>query len=87
MPSRDFHDPHDRRFHFVRYADDFLLGFAGPVAEAREIKEKLRTFLKEELHLEMSEEKTMMTHAHTQEAKFLGYGATRLIEIGSQARG
>jgi retron-type reverse transcriptase len=76
MPSRDFHDPNYRRLHFVRYADDFLLGFAGPVAEAREIKEKLRTFLKEELHLEMSEEKTLITHANTQEAKFLGYEIT-----------
>src|SRR5947209_7542939 len=51
----------------------WLLGFAGPIAEAQEIKEKIRTFLQETLHLELSEEKTLITHAQTQEARFLGY--------------
>lgn len=57
---------------YLRYADDFLLGFAGPIAEAKEIREKLRKFL-ETLKLELSEEKTLITHAKTQAAKFLGY--------------
>ena len=53
------------------------LGFAGPKAEAGQIKEKLRRFLADELHLELSAEKTLITHATTQKekkaARFLGY--------------
>jgi hypothetical protein len=56
----------------VRYCDDFLLGFAGPRHEAEEIKEKIRTFLREELQLELSESKTLITHAVSQAAHFLG---------------
>jgi hypothetical protein len=71
----------------VRYADDTLFGFAGPKSEAEEIKRTLGNFLRETLKLELSQEKTLITHAATQPAHFLGYGATRLIETGLQARG
>jgi group II intron reverse transcriptase/maturase len=76
LPSRDPQDPNYRRLRYVRYADDFLLAFAGPKAEAEEIKEKLATFLRDELKLEMSAEKTLITHAATQAARFLGYEIT-----------
>ena len=35
LPSRDPLDPGYRRLRYVRYADDILLGFAGPKAEPR----------------------------------------------------
>jgi group II intron reverse transcriptase/maturase len=73
LPQRDPYDPEYRRLRYVRYADDFLLGFAGPEVEAETIKEQLRKFLQEELKLEMSQEKTVITHAHTSAARFLGY--------------
>lgn len=73
LPSRDPNDPDYRRLRYVRYADDFLLGFAGPKAEAREIKRKLAVFLKDELKLELNEEKTLITHARDGAAQFLGY--------------
>lgn len=73
LPSIDPDDADYRRLRYVRYADDFLLGFAGPKAEAEEIREKLRTFLCETLKLELSPEKTLITHATTQAARFLGY--------------
>jgi hypothetical protein len=57
----------------VRYCDDFLLGFAGPKHEAEEIKERIRKFLRDELKLELSESKTLLTHATSQAARFLGY--------------
>jgi len=57
----------------LRYADDWLLGFIGPKSEAEEIKAAIGTFLEEKLHLEMSTSKTLITHARTQHAKFLGY--------------
>jgi hypothetical protein len=47
----------------VRYADDTLLGFAGPKAEAEEIKERLAQFLRGEIKLELSPEKTLITQA------------------------
>jgi group II intron reverse transcriptase/maturase len=73
LPSTDPHDPEYRRLFYVRYADDTLLGFAGPRQEAEEIKQKLGQFLQETLKLEMSEEKTLITQASTQAARFLGY--------------
>lgn len=73
VPSRDTHDPDYRRLHYVRYADDFLLGFAGPKVEAGEIKEKIREFLSTTLKLQLSEEKTLITHASQDRARFLGY--------------
>jgi len=73
VPSRDSHDPNFRRLYYVRYADDFLLGFAGPKAEAEEIKAQIRDFLAERLRLSLSEEKTLITHATTEKARFLGY--------------
>ena len=73
IPANEPNDPHYRRLRYVRYADDFLLGFAGPKQEAEGIKERLRLFLREELKLELSEEKTLITHATTEKARFLGY--------------
>jgi Reverse transcriptase (RNA-dependent DNA polymerase) len=73
LPSQDPDDPGYRRLGYVRYCDDFLLGFAGPKHEAEEIKAKIRAFLRDELKLELSEPKTLITHAASQAARFLGY--------------
>ncbi len=73
IPSCDPNDPNFRRLNYVRYADDFLLSFAGPKNEAEEIRDRLRLFLRETLKLELSEEKTLITHAVTKAARFLGY--------------
>ena len=73
LPSRDPYDPGFRRLRYVRYADDFVLGFIGPKADAEQIKESLETFLRDTLKLELSKEKTLITHATSQAAKFLGY--------------
>ena len=76
LPSVDCDDPGYRRLHYARYADDTLFGFTGPKAEAEEIKQRLTTFLRDELHLELSAGKTLITHARTGAAKFLGYEIT-----------
>ncbi len=73
LPSQAPDDPNFRRLHYLRYADDWLLGFAGPKAEAKEIKARLRTFLRDHLKLELSEDKTLITHAGSKAARFLGY--------------
>jgi len=73
IPSHDPQDPEYRRLRYVRYADDFILGFAGPRAEAEQIRNKLEGFLSTTLKLELSEHKTLITHAVTGIARFLGY--------------
>jgi group II intron reverse transcriptase/maturase len=73
MPSRDPDDPNFRRLWYVRYADDFLLGFTGPKDEAQQIKQQLATFLRDKLKLDLSAEKTLITHARDDKARFLGY--------------
>jgi group II intron reverse transcriptase/maturase len=73
LPARDPNDPHFRRLWYVRYADDWLLGFSGPRAEAEAIKGQLKAFLHDTLKLTLSEEKTLITHARTASARFLGY--------------
>jgi Retron-type reverse transcriptase len=76
LPSKDPADPGFRRLRYVRYCDDHLLGFTGPKAEAEEIKIRLAGFLREELKLELSHEKTLITHARTGAARFLNYEIT-----------
>jgi group II intron reverse transcriptase/maturase len=72
-PCADFQDPDYSRLRYARYADDFLLGFIGTKEEAETIKSKVRGWLRDNLKLELSEEKTLITHARTDAAKFLGY--------------
>jgi group II intron reverse transcriptase/maturase len=73
LPVGDPADPNYRRLRYIRYADDTLFGFAGPKAEAEDIKRQLKEFLQTSLKLELSEEKTLITHANTEAARFLGY--------------
>lgn len=73
LPSVDTYDTTYRRLRYVRYADDFILGFTGSKAEAKDIKKQIGDFLKIKLHLELNQEKTLITHATEESAKFLGY--------------
>jgi Type II intron maturase/Reverse transcriptase (RNA-dependent DNA polymerase) len=73
LPSTDPMDPGYRRLRYGRYADDHLLGFTGPKAEAEQIKARLARFLRETLGLELNAAKTLISHARTRPARFLGY--------------
>lgn len=73
LPSKDPNDPHYRRLWYVRYADDFLLGFIGTHGEAEQIKRDIGAWLQTNLKLTLSEHKTLVTHATNQAARFLGY--------------
>ena len=73
LPYGDPMDPGYRRLFYARYADDHLLGFIGPKAEAEEVKAELATFLRETLALELNQDKTLVTHGRTHAARFLGY--------------
>jgi group II intron reverse transcriptase/maturase len=76
LPSGDPRDPGFRRLRYARYADDHLLGFTGPKAEAQEIKSRLARFLHDDLKLELNRDKTLITHARSGAARFLGYEIT-----------
>ena len=85
VPSKAQDDPGFRRLSYTRYADDQLLGFIGPKVEAEQIKQRLRAFLEERLHLRLSQEKTLITHARTRPARFLGYDLiTRHVKEGNR---
>jgi group II intron reverse transcriptase/maturase len=73
LPSKDTHDPEFRRLRYARYADDFLLGLIGPKSEAEQIKVRIRDFLSDRMKLKLSEEKTLITHASDERARFLGH--------------
>ena len=64
-----------KRVQYVRYADDFIIGVIGSKADAEKIKADVGNFLKEVLALEMSDEKTKVTHT-SDKARFLGYDIT-----------
>ena len=75
FPSGDEMDGSYRRLKYIRYADDFILGVIGSKEDALRIKEDIKSFLSESLALELSEEKTLITHTG-KTAKFLGYEIT-----------
>lgn len=87
LPAGDPQDPGYRRLRYIRYADDHLLGFTGPRAEAEQIKKRLAEFLRDQLKLELNEGKTLITHARTGAARFLGYEITVQQADGKISRG
>lgn len=75
MPSVDMHDPGFKRLHYVRYADDFLVGIVGTKADAGEAMNEVKGFVENTLKLAISEEKSRLS-ALEDGMEFLGYGIT-----------
>lgn len=75
MPCSRPMDPSFRRIFYQRYADDFLIGIIGSKQDAIAAKQAIQAFLLRELRLELSVEKTLITHGH-QKAQFLGHEIT-----------
>lgn len=76
LRSISYSNPMDdsfRRLRYNRYADDFILSFIGSKAEAEDIKAKISIWLVENLGLMLSNEKTLVTNASKERARFLGY--------------
>lgn len=59
-PSTITNDPHFRRLYFTRYADDWLIGFAGPYSEAVMIRNLCKDFLSG-IGLELNLDKTIIS--------------------------
>lgn len=72
IPSRDPMDPNYKRLVYVRYADDWIIGIRGSHEDAKQILDKIDKFLNQELNLQLSLEKTLITNAQTDRALFLG---------------
>ncbi len=62
----------DKKLKYIRYADDFLIGVNGNREDCVAIKEKLTRFIASVLKMELSAEKTLITHSN-EYARFLGY--------------
>lgn len=73
LPSVDMHDEGFKRLHYVRYADDFLIGVVGAKAEAAQVMAEVQAFVEGPLKLTISTEKSRMG-ALSEGAIFLGYG-------------
>jgi hypothetical protein len=84
IPSSQTNDSDYIRVRFLRYADDWLIGICGSHALATEIKQSMKVFLRDRLRLTLSEEKTHITNARTEEAFFLG--TTLKIGNGGDAK-
>lgn len=72
MPTKLPNDEQYSRLRYVRYCDDFILGFVGSKQDAIAIKEEIRVFL-QSIKLKLSDEKTLITHARNERARFLNY--------------
>jgi group II intron reverse transcriptase/maturase len=71
-PARDPNDENFRRLYYVRYADDFMLGFCGTKQEAENIKQTLVNFLQDNLKLTVNQDKSGIYHSKEKEILFLG---------------
>jgi group II intron reverse transcriptase/maturase len=78
IPSVVVDDTDFIRVRYIRYADDWLIRVCGPRALAERIREELATFLEQDLHLTLSQDKTHITNVRTESAQFLG----TLLHIG-----
>lgn len=66
-------DPNWKRLWYFRYADDFIIGIDGSKQDAINVREEVSQFLINRLKLSLNITKTLITHAETASAKFLGY--------------
>ena len=71
-PAKNDLDCNYKRLKYERYADDFLCGVIGSKEDAMTIKSDIKDFISDKLKLELSDEKTLITHSETP-AKFLGF--------------
>lgn len=79
-PSTDFSDPGYRKLSYVRYADDWIIGIRGTLAETKETMLKVKEFLLK-VGLTLSETKTKITNLNTSRALFLGTEILRAREV------
>jgi len=62
-----------KRIAYVRYADDFIIFVWGTKNDCLEIKKLVKNFLKGDLDLDLSDEKSHITYLKRDKANFLGF--------------
>ncbi len=82
IPYVDPMDDGYKRLVYVRYADDFLIGVIGSKVDAKQVKADVGQFIRQQLHLELSQEKTLITHG-SDFAQFLSFQITTSTEQNS----
>lgn len=82
IPYVDPMDDGYKRLVYVRYADDFLIGVIGSKEDAKQVKADVGQFIQQQLHLELSQEKTLITHG-SDFAQFLSFQVTASTEQNS----
>jgi len=70
-PSKAHNDSYTR-VHYIRYADDFVVGVEGSYTITQTILEEIKTFLAT-LELSLNEDKTRITRFNAKPIDFLGY--------------
>ena len=81
VPSIDPYDMGYRRLRYIRYADDFIVGIIGSKEDAEAILGKVKSFVHDELKLELAEDKTCIKHAEIG-VNFLGYEVRTYTDNG-----
>ena len=76
----------DKVMKYVRYADDFIIAVKGDKEDCELIKRKLSEFIDQTLKMELSEEKTLITHSN-QYARFLGYDVRVMRDMSVATKG
>jgi len=71
LPSKDMHDPNYVKIHYVRYADDFIVGLISDKKTAEIVYSEIKNFLKEELDFEINKDKSSLTHS-SKTIRYLG---------------
>lgn len=61
------------QIHYVRYADDWIIGINGPTKLSDTIRSSIIQFLKTKLNMKLSESKTKITNWRQKGILFLGY--------------
>lgn len=77
VKSIDIMDATFRRVKYARYADDFLIGIIADKAYTKQLKQEIKQFLEEVLHLRLSDEKTKITNASDGAIRFLGFDISK----------
>lgn len=66
-------DPNFKRLYYFRYADDFIISVDGTKEDCINLKNQIKEFLSNKINLTLNVEKTKITNAQEESAKFLGY--------------
>lgn len=80
LPSVDPRDPNFRRLTYARYADDWIIGFAGPRTEAEHVRDRCGEYLAN-LRLRLSPTKTVISKASV---GFQFLGTNIRVPLGEQ---